>query len=97
MVSARVWSADGAVCDDITLSPIGSKMGGLGGGLFSPPPDTFWRSHGKKALPMCIVLVWFCGKCSTCAKLVAAFAEVEMMSVGCVNDASYTKQPNKYY
>ncbi len=31
----RVWLADGAVCDDITLCPIGSKMVGLGGAIFT--------------------------------------------------------------
>ncbi len=31
----RVWSADGAVCDDITPCPIGSKMVGLGGAIFT--------------------------------------------------------------
>jgi hypothetical protein len=38
------------------------------------------------------------GSCGgTGAKLVAAFAEVAKMSVRCVDDAPYTKQPNKYY
>ncbi len=31
----RVWSADGAVCDDITPCPTGSKMVGLGGAIFT--------------------------------------------------------------
>ncbi len=31
----RVWSADGAVCDDITPCLIGSKMVGLGGAIFT--------------------------------------------------------------
>jgi hypothetical protein len=31
----RVWSADGAVCDDITLCLIGSKKVGLGGAIFT--------------------------------------------------------------
>jgi hypothetical protein len=51
------------------------------GGLFSPPPGTFWRRRGKKASPVCTVLVWYHGGCGTGAKLVAAFAEVVKMSV----------------
>ncbi len=31
----RVWLADGAVCDDITPCPIGSKKVGLGGAIFT--------------------------------------------------------------
>jgi hypothetical protein len=46
---------------------------------------------------MCTVLVWCHGGCGTGAKLVAAFAEVAKMSVRCIDDAPYTKQPNKYY
>ncbi len=92
----RVWSADGAVCEDITPCPIGSKMVGLGGAIFTSSRH-FWHRHGKKASPVCTVLVWCCGGCSTGAKLVAAFAEVAKMSARCVDDALYTKQPNKYY
>ncbi len=92
-----VWSADGAVCEDInTMSDRIQKMVGLGG-LFSPPPGTFWNRRGKKASPVRTVLVWCRGGCGTGAKLVAAFAEVVKMSVRCIDDASYTKQPNKYY
>jgi hypothetical protein len=31
----RVWSADGAVCDDITPCPIGAKKVGLMGAIFT--------------------------------------------------------------
>jgi hypothetical protein len=31
----QVWSADGAVCDNITPCPIGSKKVGLGGAIFT--------------------------------------------------------------
>jgi hypothetical protein len=31
----QVWLADGAVCDDITPCPIGSKKVGLGGAIFT--------------------------------------------------------------
>ncbi len=31
----RVWLADGAVCDNITLCPIGSEMVGLGWAIFT--------------------------------------------------------------
>jgi hypothetical protein len=93
----RVWSADGAVCDNITLCPISSKIVGLGGAIFTSSRHLSMPPWQKKESPMCTVLVLCCGGCGTGAKLVAAFAAVVKMSVRCIDDALYTKQPNKYY
>jgi hypothetical protein len=77
----RVWLADGAVCDNITPCPIGSKKGWIGGGYFHLFQAPFGAALEKKALPVCTVLVWCCGGCSTGTILVAAFAAVAKMSV----------------
>jgi hypothetical protein len=47
----RVWSADGAVCDDITLCPIGSKNGWIGGGYFHLLQAPFGAAVAKKHCP----------------------------------------------
>jgi hypothetical protein len=47
----RVWSADGAVCDDITPCLIGSKMVGLGGAIFTSSRPAFGTAVAKKRRP----------------------------------------------
>jgi hypothetical protein len=91
-----VWLADGAVCDDITLCPIGSKIVGLGGAIFTSSRHLLalpWQKSIARVHRLGLVLRWVQHRC----QLVAAFAEVAKMSVQCVDDAPYTKQPNKYY
>ena len=63
------------------------QNGWIGGGYFHLLQAPFGATVAKKASPVCTVLVWCCGGCSTGAKLVAAFAEVANMPVQCVNDA----------
>jgi hypothetical protein len=92
----RVWSADGAVCDDINTMPNWLQNGWIGRAIFTSSMHLL-APPWQKALPVCTVLVWCCGGCGTGATLVAAFAEVAKMSVQCIDDPSYTKQPNKYY
>ncbi len=92
-----MWSADGAVCDDINTMSDRLQNGWIGGDYFHLLQAPFGAAVAKKALPVCTVLVRCCGRCGTGAELVAAFPEVAKMSVRCIDDASYTKQPNKYY
>jgi hypothetical protein len=47
----RVWSADGAVCDDITPCPTGSKNGWIGGGCFHLLQAPFGAAVAKKHSP----------------------------------------------
>ena len=62
--------------DDKTPCPkvILSTRRRLIGGLFAPPPSTFWRRRGNRTSPGRTVLVWRRGRCGACAILVAAFA-----------------------
>jgi hypothetical protein len=92
----RVGLADGAVCDNITPCPIGAKKVGLMGAIFtsskhlSVPP---WQKSIVRMHRLDVVLRRVrhrhhigCCLCSS-AKI----------SVQCVDDASYTKQPNEHY
>ncbi len=92
----QVWSADGAVCDDITPCLIGSKKVGLGGANFTSSRHLL-APRWQKTSPVCTVLVWCHGGCNAGTMLVAAFAVVAKMSLWCINDASCTKPPNRYY
>ena len=72
--------------NDITPCPIGAKKVRLVGAIFTSSRHLLAPPF-KKALPVCTVLVWCCGRCGTGAKSVAAFAEVAKMSVRCIDDA----------
>jgi hypothetical protein len=86
-----------ALCHDhITPCLIGAKKVGLGGAIFTASKH-FSALPWQKSIIRMHRLDVVSGGCGTGAILVAAFAAVAKMSVRCVDDASYTKQPNKYY
>jgi hypothetical protein len=83
-----------ALChEDITPCLIGAKKVGLVGAIFtsskhlSAPP---WQKSIVRMHRLDLVS----RRGGTGTILVAAFAAVAKMSVQCVDDASYTKQPN---
>jgi hypothetical protein len=83
--------------DDITPCPIGAKKVGLVGAIFTSSSKHFLVPPWQKSIVCMHHLDLVLRRVRHRCILVAAFAAVAKISVQCVDDALYTKQPKKYY